>query len=621
MEETNKTTSNIGIRALIIILSGLFIGLFLITLFIFGYNQFYFDKIYPGVTVNSISVGGMTPAEAEEKLQNEIPYPSDSKFLFTYADRHWGATLQELGLGIQYTDMVQKAWQIGRGKGFTENVQEQLSSLFFPQNIDLIFIFDERVAFKFISDIANEIDEPMDQPTITLHGAQVEITPGKSGKSVDRQMAMTLLQIYSRNLQTAEIELPVTILEPTANELDEQKRLLEGLLQKDFVLYTNDDRGTLSAGTIPADVLAGLINFESIIDGGTVKIKMTPKREPFYQRLVKIGESIYQKPQNARFVFNDSTGEIEPISEAVIGREIDLETSMANITESIQRGANQAEIKMNVTQPAVTSSAKGTDLGITELAHSEYTYFFYSDAARIQNIKTGAAAFHGLLVAPGETFSMAANIGEISVETGYADSSVIFGDKTIQGIGGGLCQVSTTLFRAAFNYGLPIVERHEHAYRVYYYERTANAVLDPRLSGLDASVYFPLLDMKFTNDTPYWILMETYVNESASSLQWKFYSTDVDRYVEWDTSGFTNVIEPGPPEYRENPELPSGTVNQVDYAIEGSDISIERYVYQDGIVHIHDRFDTHYDAWSDLYEYGPGTEGMPPEDKEAAAEK
>ena len=170
------------------------------------------------------------------------------------------------------------------------------------------------------------------------------------------------------------------------------------------------------------------------------------------------------------------------------------------------------------------------------------------------------------------------------------------------------------------NYGLEINERHAHGYRVYYYERLANRQLDPGLAGLDASVYLPVLDLKFTNDTPYWILMETQPDLNLFQLQWRFYSTDVNRYVEYTSTGLTNVIPEGEPVYNENPNLPSGYVEQVDWGIDGADVTIYRTVYENGYIHIQDRFDTHYEAWSDIYEYGPGTPGMPPGGSEDESE-
>ncbi len=176
-----------------------------------------------------------------------------------------------------------------------------------------------------------------------------------------------------------------------------------------------------------------------------------------------------------------------------------------------------------------------------------------------------------------------------------------------------VCQVSTALFRTAYYAGYEILERHAHAYRVGYYEQTASGH-NPNLAGLDATVFVPLVDFKFRNDTDYWLLMETYVNTSNSSLTWKFYSTSDGRVVNSESSGLTKIVESPEPLYRENPELPSGTVKQVDYAVEGADVVVRRTVTRNGSILHQDTFSTHYDAWRDIYEYGPGTEGMPPKE-------
>jgi vancomycin resistance protein YoaR len=180
------------------------------------------------------------------------------------------------------------------------------------------------------------------------------------------------------------------------------------------------------------------------------------------------------------------------------------------------------------------------------------------------------------------------------------------GGQTIKGVGGGVCQVSTTLFRGVFFAGYPIVERYAHAYRVGYYEQTAKGH-DAKLAGLDATVFVPLVDFKFKNDTPNWLLMETYVN--GYSLTWKFYSTSDGRRVEWSSTGPTNIVPAPAPVYRENPDLKQGEINQVDWAAEGSDVNVSRTVYnKDGSVYFSDDVTTHYEAWQDVYEYGPGTE-------------
>ena len=196
-------------------------------------------------------------------------------------------------------------------------------------------------------------------------------------------------------------------------------------------------------------------------------------------------------------------------------------------------------------------------------------------------------------------------IGDISLDSGFSEALIIFGNETIKGVGGGVCQVSTTLFRAAFFTGFPILERYAHAYRVGYYEQTASGAIDPTLAGLDATVFIPVVDMKFKNDTPYWLLMETYTYDTK--LIWKFYSTADGRSVEWETTGPENIVKAPKAKYVENKDRAEGEIKQIDWSAEGADISVQRTVHKDGQVYFSDSFYTHYVPWQAVYEYGPGT--------------
>ena len=189
------------------------------------------------------------------------------------------------------------------------------------------------------------------------------------------------------------------------------------------------------------------------------------------------------------------------------------------------------------------------------------------------------------------------------VMNGFTEALIIYGGRTIKGVGGGVCQVSTTLFRTVFFAGFPIVERVPHAYRVSYYEETASG-RDPSLAGLDATVYFPLVDFKFRNDSPYWILMETSV--SGDSLTWKLYSTYDGRTVQWDTTGVQNVVPAPDPLFQSNADLNAGQITQTDYAANGADVTVSRTVVKDGAVYFQDQVKTHYEPWQAVCEYAPG---------------
>jgi vancomycin resistance protein YoaR len=286
----------------------------------------------------------------------------------------------------------------------------------------------------------------------------------------------------------------------------------------------------------------------------------------------------------------------------VIGRTLDIPATIAAINEGLSSAQREIPLAFITTDPTVKDDATAQDLGITELVVSASTYFSGSSPERIQNITTASSAFHGLLIPPGGTLSMADILGDISLDNGYAEALIIFGDKTINGVGGGVCQVSTTLFRAVFFGGYPIIERYPHAYRVGYYEQGPGSP-GP---GLDATVFVPMVDFKFTNDNPSWLLMETYVTGN-NRLQWKFYSTSDGRTVDWSSKTSGKVDAPDDL-YRENPDLAEGEIKQVDYHADGLDVVVNRTVTRNGDVLYTDTIKTHYLPWQAVYEYGPGTE-------------
>jgi vancomycin resistance protein YoaR len=311
--------------------------------------------------------------------------------------------------------------------------------------------------------------------------------------------------------------------------------------------------------------------------------------------------------KNARFYFDDPTGQLVLWQPAETGRTLDIAATREAISQKLLQGEHDIPLVLAVVKPAVGDDMTAASLGITGLVESYTSYFRGSSSARLQNIDAAAKQFYGLLIPPNTTFSMGAAIGDINLDNGYAEALIIYNGKTITGVGGGVCQVSTTLFRAAFYGGYPIVERHEHAYRVFYYEQTRTGT-DPDLAGLDATVYFPLVDMRFTNDRPYWLLMETYFHPESSSLTWKFYSGDDGRSVDVQNLGLRNVVPAPEPRFEENQDLAPGTCKQVDWPGDGADITVTRSVSRAGTVLFTDSIRTHYQPWQAVYQYGPGTE-------------
>ena len=575
---------------------------------IIGSRVLYAGQIFPGVRVAGVDVGGMRPQEAAQKISAAVSYPTQGKILLRSGERIWSSTPSELGLVLDPQTSARAAYEVGRQGFFVEQLKAQFYSWYTGHDILPSFVFDQRSAYLYLANLSKDIDVPTIEASIALNGTEVVVVPGQVGRTLDIPQSLALVTVQLQTLRDGVVDLVVNESAPVILDASKQAELARVMLSQPLTLTLPETETGLGPWSIDQNTLASMLVFERVQTGDISNYEVRLNSDSLRVFLAGIAPDFSRSPQNARFIFNDDTRQLEVIQSAVIGRELDVETSIQSIQEKLYAGEHSIPLVVATENPAVVDTTPGQELGITELVHAETSYFYGSSAPRVQNIETAASKFHGLLIAPGETFSMASALGDITLDNGYAEALIIIGGQTITGVGGGVCQVSTTLFRTAFFAGMPIAERHAHAYRVYYYEKVAGNRINPDFAGLDATVYVPVVDFKFTNDTSSWLLMETYVNPSTSSITWKFYSTKDGRRVEWATTGPTNIVSAPEPSYRENPELPSGTIRQVDWAADGADVTVNRTVYRNEAVYLQDTIYTHYQPWGDVYEYGPGTE-------------
>jgi vancomycin resistance protein YoaR len=603
-----RTNASLLEQVLLALLCGLVFFFLGLAGFVLGFQFFYAGRIFPGVSVSGVNVGGLTQSAAAVKILQQITYPQNGKILLQEKETLL-VTPAQLGLFLDPDTSAHAAYQVGRRGGPANGLSEQFEAWFSGIDVPPALIFDQRMAFSYLADQAKQIDQPTVETSIGLKGTDVVVQPGVTGRTLDVTGTLTLLSIQIQSLRDGVVPLVVRETPPVIVDVSKQAALARGILSAPFKLtMPSGQPDQAGPWTFDPPTLAAMLAFERVDNNGTADYQVTLKSNILRTYLNNLAPDLELSPKNATFTFNDQTGQLDAIHPSVTGRTLDVEATIQAVQQALLQGKHKAALVFAFQDPAVTDKATGKDLGITELVSSETSYFYGSSAERVQNIKTATSQFMGLLVAPGEVFSMGQALGDINLDNGYAEAMIIVGDQTVKGVGGGVCQVSTTLFRTAFFGGYPIVERHAHAYRVGYYEKEAGNVENSNLAGLDATVFFPLVDFKFKNDSPNWLLMETYVNPAASSITWKFYSTSDGRKVKWDTTGPQNIVPAPDPLYKENPDLASGVINQTDWAADGSDITVTRTVTRDGDVLDQDTISTHYLPWQAKFEYGPGTD-------------
>ncbi|MBL8098872.1 MAG: VanW family protein [Anaerolineales bacterium] len=596
-------------QALATLIGGLTTFFMIVIVWVLGYQLIYAGRIFPGVSVAGVDLSGLSPSDAAVKLSQTLSYPITGKILFRDGEKIWVASPSELGMVFDPTASAMAAYNYGRKGGLFSALSGQISAGGLGADVPPVVIFDQRVAYNYLQNIGSQVNQSVVEASLRLDGTNVIAESGQLGRALNLDATLIYLGAQLQSFRDGEVPLVIQETRPKLLDVSSQAEAARRILSAPLIVTVpNYRQGDPGPWTFDVPVLANMLAVSVVENNGVAEMQVGLDPASLKKSLDDLKIYVDRIPQNARFIFNDETRALEPIALSAVGRVMDVEASITIINESLLRGEHTVNLVVEEKAPAVQDTATGADLGITELVATQTTYFYGSSASRIQNIEAAAKSFHGVLVAPGEIFSMGNYISDISLENGFAEALIIYGGRTIKGVGGGVCQVSTTLFRTVFLAGFPVIERNPHAYRVSYYEMTASGAVDTRLAGLDAAVFFPLVDFKFQNDTPYWLLMETYVNPGARTITWKIYSTSDGRSVTWETSGPVNRVNPPEPVFEENLELDEGEIKQVDYAAEGADVHVVRTVWRGGQVYFTDEFRTHYSPWAAVCQYGPNTE-------------
>lgn len=290
--------------------------------------------------------------------------------------------------------------------------------------------------------------------------------------------------------------------------------------------------------------------FQAYLTGIQLQPSYTFSEENLRNFLSDADKAIHTEPIDAQFSFTNGRATTFKLSKE--GKDIDYDALSGIISNRIpylvmlgKPQDTQIPIPIKIIEPKITTE-KANDLGIKELIGVGTSLFQHSIASRIYNVELAANRLNGIIVKPGEEFSFDKALGDVSSFTGYKQAYVISGGHTVLGDGGGVCQVSTTMFRAILNAGLPVTERHAHDYRVGYYEEDGPP-------GIDATVYVPTVDLKFRNTTGHNILIQSVVDPSQLRLTFYFYGVKDGREVTMTTPVVSNVQPAPAPLYQDDP--------------------------------------------------------------------
>lgn len=326
--------------------------------------------------------------------------------------------------------------------------------------------------------------------------------------------------------------------------------------------------------------LAEAIRFTAVL-GDEPRLEPEVDMDALRQVLERHAPAIEIPMRNADLRYID--GQVVVRSPEQAGRALDVDASVANVARALETGQSQAELVTTPVEPQVTAAMAGS-VQIREVLASAATYYAGALDNRRHNVELGVERANGALIPPGGVYSFIETVGAIDLNSGYKVGYGIIGTSngsvsTVPSVGGGVCQVSTTVFQAAFWAGLPIVERNWHLYWLPFYGQPPSG-----LTGLDATVDTDWgLDLKFKNTTDDWIAIVAIAD--GEWVRVEIWGTDPGWTVQVDEPVVTNVVKADETmQYRESDQLPTGTSLQVERAQDGFDVSIHRQVLRDGEV-------------------------------------
>lgn len=508
-------------------LTSLFGGLvFALLILLAGFNLLYAGKVYPGVTANGVYLGGLSRDAAAKALQDRIDQYQAEVIRINYSGTALAVSPTQLGLNYDVPKAVDLAMAYGRGGGAFSRLHEEFRAIVGHQTAIASYHYDPSKLTPYIDQVDSDTNQPVANASFSFGDNNALIKQPQLGRRLDRggltldiqdRLAATSAdpidapvydlhpQIEASDLVAAQTQAnqylagPVTLKLPSGDVTVSPDNItsffkLDPQMAKDFAI-SNDVRDIY-----PRPTLVSLS-----LDGDAVK-----------GYVKKLAAKTDRQAQDAQLTIQD--GKVGVFQPSHDGAALNQAKAVSDLTAALTKSADDRTVAVEVTtvHPSVYEGNLN-DLGINELISEGFSTFPGSSSARLTNVRIGASKYNNILIKPGEVFSFGAILGDVGPAEGYQPSLVIIGNHEEKQYGGGMCQVSSTMYRAALNAGLPIVERTNHSFAVDFYTQPYG------VPGVDATIYYPQVDFKFKNDTGHYILVQTIMQ--GTTLKFDFYGT------------------------------------------------------------------------------------------------
>jgi len=527
-------------------------------------------RLAAGTTVAGVDVGGLSESEAVRALSARAAAVERHPVTFTAGGQRFALSASQLGVMVDWRSGAMTAAAGGGGFGPVRGFRRLQARLFGTDVSPPVSAYDAAVEYK-LDQITRAVDRSGVDARLVRKGLAVSVVEGRSGRKLDRAAAaVVIVQALGSLERNAPVALPLAATEPEVSAANLATAAVQArtALSAPIRLAYGETRWR-----VPRWRIAPLLALPA---GGSTGVSIAGRQAEEY--LKRLSGAVSRKPQDARFQVT-ATGKIV-IRPSAPGLQLDFPaTATAIAAAAFSTDRRTAKLVVRVAEPERTTEMAKT-MGITGVV-SSYTTTYGGTPGRLNNVQVVAKLIDGALIKPGGTFSFNGTTGERTAAKGFQEAPVIINGELQNGLGGGICQVSTTVFNAAFDGGLPINARTNHALYIDHYPL-----------GRDATVNYPDLDLRFSNDTDHWLLLRTFVG--AGSLTVNLYGTPLDRRVE-STTAPLEVTGPVPVKETDDPALKKGKRVVDELGSPPRQTSVERLVYDaNGKLLYDDTWQSHY---------------------------
>ena len=548
---------------------------------------YYADRALPGVRVGGVDVSSLAGTELRATLQRQLAAPwATSTVTATYDGQTWRTTNLDLGILPDLAAAESAALGIGKTGAIIDRVNAWSASLAGQTNVPFTMRADGDAAQRWVAQLAAAIDRPVSDGNMTVTEAGIEMTAPVLGRELDRAQTIALL-LQPETLSDRQFTPRVRLTYPSLDEAGMREAADVARAITTQIEVTAGDRGTIESAPklatfatidkvavsptdlppVPAGMIAPATRYKYVVGVNEDRVR---------EWVTWVASDLDRPARNASYTAKaDGTLLVIPsVDGTLVDQDALRNVLVRELTVPITTPRRIVSVPLVADLPVFsTAQAARYTSGMARV--SAFTTYYPPSASRHANITTGAAQFNNIVISPGQTFSFWDLLGPVTVERGYAYAGAIINNRSDENvIGGGLCQVSTTLFNAVASAGFQIVERHEHGYYIDRYP-----------IGLDAAVFLPGVDMRWRNDTPYPVLIRSV--GAATSVTFELFSIPTGRVTTFSDPVVTNYTDV-PPGQPADPAFAPGYVDR------GRDVVRTRTVVENGKVIHQDTWFSHY---------------------------